>query len=148
LEDITNPYTACLNKDTNNLSDFFRSFSIITFKISYLFFCVKDDNGDICPLREYLQDHESEFNDLDENTSEVNPEQLQIIANDCKDSKCNDRMITMYNFITNLEETFSSDDDSGIDMNPASDFSELFDPNVSSKLLQGEKMHCYCKWFW
>jgi len=134
LADISKPDTACLNKDSNSLPDFISGFVINALKVPYLMYCTKGDNGDFCPVSKYLQDHASELKDIGENISDVSitPEQLQTIGKDCSDSKCNSRMMTIYNFFDSLVDSIPNEnsEDSEDSINPITPISEIFDVNT------------------
>lgn len=122
VEDIEKPDSVCLKKGSN-LSDYFSGFILLTIKAPYLIYCSKGNDGKLCPLSEYLQENTELTNiyknidisgnaieNIEEKISDasITSEQLKVIAKDCRDSKCNARMVSMYNFIANLLDMYSN----------------------------------------
>jgi len=87
-EDILNTDLVCLS--TGNMSDGMNGFMLLASKFSYLTYCIKGEDGNYCPLSDYLQEN-TNSNSVGED-GQLSNELIQIIANDCKDSKCNARM--------------------------------------------------------
>ena len=118
LADISKAETPCINSASPNPVDLMMGMAILSLKISHSLVCAKGNDGNICPLGKYLQDHTSELvndNDSEENAEvTLNSEQLQALANDCSDSKCNARMLSMFDFIASIENMFTT-----IDENPS-----------------------------
>eukprot|EP00833_Pecoramyces_ruminatium_P001011 jgi/Orpsp1_1/1175043/evm.model.c7180000052400.1 len=92
---VSNAYSAdsnCISNVTDSL-DNVTALSIMSLKIAYLTYCATDGNGNICPLSNYLI---SNANILKQsNLFEPTREMLTSVANDCKISECNERLLIL-----------------------------------------------------
>jgi hypothetical protein len=100
LDDITKSDSACLNTEQVNVADLLTDMEVITVKLQYQILCAKDEKGNVCPLSQYLTDNVAKLEDNNQTT--LTDDQKKIIANDCKSSKCHDRMIALKEYIDKI----------------------------------------------
>ncbi|ORX41900.1 hypothetical protein BCR36DRAFT_169320, partial [Piromyces finnis] len=110
--DLTEIRSSCLEskEDTNIVVDKHYGATLISFKIQYQIYCSKNENGDLCPLSYYMINN---YESIKENEEIVSQEQLQMIANDCRDVSCNRRMVNIgeyYDYIQKVFDTTESQD--------------------------------------
>jgi len=121
IADVEKEKSVCLSEgiEFENYSNLLNALVIINLRVQYLMYCSKGNDGNLCPLGAYLQDHPNEMNN-DSEPSKLTSEQLQIIANDCKDSICNARMLSLSKIIEVLDsdETNEGGDTSTMSNSP------------------------------
>ncbi|OUM63464.1 hypothetical protein PIROE2DRAFT_61279 [Piromyces sp. E2] len=126
VQTISNPSSVCIESiDTKNpnFMDYFYGISILSFKMEYLMYCVTDSQGKVCPLSQYLIDtmiNEENNNETGsgggdggnggDGTEEdiIPPEQLHIIADDCRNINCNSRMRIINKYANYIENAMKS----------------------------------------
>jgi len=99
-DDILKTEMACTT--SGNLTDMMSAFMVLAARFTYLTYCTKGEDGNYCPLSNYLQENAGNMSTPQE--GQLTSEQLQAISDDCKDSKCNARMMT----ILTIGEGFTS----------------------------------------
>ncbi|OUM61518.1 hypothetical protein PIROE2DRAFT_62460 [Piromyces sp. E2] len=130
VNDIYSPKSNCFNTISSsqpNISDYFYGISMISVKLQYLTYCVKDPQGNMCPLSEMMTvNYEMETTDDEENDKTDNendkddgkdtddifdsPEELKVIADDCRISTCNFRMLLIKKYYEYLQNVLGSDE--------------------------------------
>jgi len=97
LTDIANTKSVCLTSE--KFADLWNALFLLMYKIPYFMYCSKGEDGAICPLSAYLQEHAAELS-TNNGIIQKTPELLQALTNDCKDSKCHERMASINQLIT------------------------------------------------
>jgi len=107
-DDLATVKSVCFDSGVNNFVDMLYGMSLITYKIQYQMFCAKDNQGNLCPLTEYLFNAVDD-EDLEEETSNgPTQEQLEVIANDCRNASCNARMILISDYTEYMKNTMEN----------------------------------------
>jgi len=103
VADATNIDSTCLsqplsgNKKTGNL---LAGMKLYAFKQYYLLFCIKDSNGKTCPFAKYL------LNNLNMDFTVLSNDAKNAMIADCKDEKCNERMVQfsmLENYLSSID---------------------------------------------
>ena len=105
VANINSYESACISIENPNISDIVSGGSVIAIKAAYQLLCAKDTNGNVCPVSKYVLDHYEELEELeplDQSTSNITPEQLEVIISDCKIGVCHDRIVAILEFIDNI----------------------------------------------
>eukprot|EP00833_Pecoramyces_ruminatium_P005183 jgi/Orpsp1_1/1179215/evm.model.c7180000068456.1 len=125
ITDINNISSNCL-KNTSNYMDIVNGISIIRTRISYLTFCIKDNNGDLCPFSQYLINNNYDIDGTYDEMNNLNAFTNSII-NDCKISQCNERFQTLESMITHLGyiKFDGNVDDDDNDFNSNNDYNDV-----------------------
>jgi len=62
-------------------------------QLPYLAYCAKKDDNNDCPLTAFIKEHYTEFDKL--NAASIPDEVKSMISSDCKEKKCNARMVVL-----------------------------------------------------
>jgi len=103
VDDVNIATSVCLssNSEATTIMDRIVGFSILAIKVNYLALCVKDTNNKVCPLSEYIINNLISNKELDFSEN-ITDEEKSIITNDCKNSKCNERMLAISNIMESM----------------------------------------------
>jgi len=113
-KDITSAKTACLGNfeegGEGQESNSIVGLSILSARQNYLFFCSKDDNGDLCPFSRLLLDDSNQSDDVDDmnNGGDNSSNVPDIIKNDCLNETCNKRMLLLSDVINAVKEAINN----------------------------------------
>ncbi|ORX83496.1 hypothetical protein BCR32DRAFT_326381, partial [Anaeromyces robustus] len=84
----------CIKESNDNIADKALGKSLASLQSVYLSYCAVDSNGNTCPFTDYIS--KASNNDLYLDTlTDMPDELLKALVNDCKDPKCNSRMVTL-----------------------------------------------------
>jgi len=107
ITDATKAESACLSKDNTNMVDQFSGLIYTTLKVTYSAYCAKGSDGKTCPFSEYLVENVATI----DNTTDLDDAGRKALANDCRDSKCHDRLMSLKD-ISSLLDSIGDDDTS------------------------------------
>jgi len=88
FRDIVYSSTECINEtDPSTLA------TVAGSQLPYLAYCAKKEDDTDCPLTAFIKEHYTEFDKL--NVASIPDEVKSMITSDCKEKKCNTRMVVI-----------------------------------------------------
>eukprot|EP00833_Pecoramyces_ruminatium_P003954 jgi/Orpsp1_1/1177986/evm.model.c7180000063634.1 len=104
-EDATSTTSACFPSTADekpNLINMMNGMIVISLKGMYLLYCTKGTDGKTCPLTDYMINNAEAISKVT-NDDDLPEAAKKAIADDCKDSKCNERMVA-FSELSKLDE--------------------------------------------
>jgi len=120
VKDITISESGCIEPRNPNFTDLYTGLIFTSMKVAYAVFCAKDSEGNICPFSQYLVDN---FEKINENITDLAPEGKTALANDCRDTTCYDRMVSIQSISENLKNLSENMETGDIDADDSLVFS-------------------------
>lgn len=85
---IINTKSECVNS-----SDVSVLATVSGYQLPYLAYCAKKDESTDCPITTFIKENYDNFNNID--LTKIPDSLNEVISNDCKEEKCNSRLITI-----------------------------------------------------